>query len=53
MTAQEKVINGLRLIKEGCKDIKRCTDCPFDAFGCIDLYTKPCFWGEEEEVEDE
>lgn len=49
MSSEEMITEGMKLIKEGCKGIKRCTECPFDAFGCIDLYTKPCFWGEDED----
>lgn len=52
MSSEEKIIAGIKLIKEGCRGIRNCYECPFDACGCIDLYTKPCFWGEEEGVEE-
>ena len=37
MSGEEKVLQGLKLLKEGCKEIQKCTDCPFDRFGCIEF----------------
>lgn len=54
MTNKEKMIKGMKLLKEGCKNILPCNaiDCPLYHF-CYDeidgMSTPPCNWTIDEE----
>lgn len=50
MTTIEKIEQGMRLIVEGCKDVKHCNDCPFVKFCDV---TPEHWFAEEDEIPDE